>query len=76
MSKPNIRTINKMIAEKFPGYSLSQEKNYVSIVGPDTHEWYCSGVMVFRVSQMTPEAWLYEVEMGIKNKSTDFTDHS
>ena len=70
MSKPNIRTNNKMIAAKFPGYSLIQEYGYVRVQGPDTHTWYSSSVPVCYVSQMSPEKWLETVEEAIKNQST------
>lgn len=70
----NIRTINKMIAAKFPGYSIKQENGYVYVYGPDTHTWYSSTVTgVFRVSDLSPEAWVAEVAEAIKNQTTEST---
>lgn len=66
----NIRGINKMIDEKFPGYYLVQGEGYVYIWGNDAHEWYSTSFCVCRVSQLSPERWMDEVEEAIKNKTT------
>lgn len=70
MSKPNIRTVNRMIQAKFPEYSVVQGKGYVYIVGPDTDEWTATAIYTPRVSDFAPEWWVREVEIAIRDCGT------
>lgn len=70
MSKPNIRTVNKLIQSKFPEYSIVQGKGYVYIDGPDTAEWTATAIYTPRVSDQTPEQWLIDVECAVRDGGT------
>lgn len=71
MSKPNIRSVNKLIQGKHPGYAVVQGKGYVYITGPDTCAWTATAVWTPRVSDQTPEQWLAAVESAVRNGGTD-----
>ncbi len=72
MHRPNIRTVNKLIARDFPGYSLVQERNYVRLLGPDTHSWHSTMFPTYRVSDSSPREWLHDVCLAISRRSTTF----
>lgn len=71
MSKPNIRTVNKLIQSQYPGYVIVQGKGYVYVNGPDTCAWSATAIWTPRVSDQTPERWLADVERAISNGGTD-----
>jgi len=68
---PNIRTVNKLIQSQHPGYGVVQGSGYVYINGPDTSGWNGTAVWTPRVSDMTPERWLVEVERAVRNGGTN-----
>lgn len=71
-TKPNIRTINKMIQSKFAGYSIVQAKDCVYVTGPDVYNWDSVVVYTPRVSDQTPELWVQDVERAIQNNGTHY----
>ena len=71
MSRPNIRTVNKLIQSQHPGYVIVQGKGYVYVNGPDTCGWTSTAIWTPRVSDQTPEQWLADVERAIRNGGTD-----
>jgi hypothetical protein len=75
---PNIRTVNKMIDAKYPGYYLCQEYGYVYIWAKDTVEgglhpaaWFSTNTNVCRVAQHTPEEWVEIVGKAIEHVKVD-----
>lgn len=69
---PNIRTVNKMISAKHPGYFICQEYGYVYIWADDTVKgdlhpaaWYSTNTNICRVSHETPEEWVEIVTKAI-----------
>lgn len=72
MARPNIRTVNRLIAQHHPGYQIIQEDGCVRVLGPDTHEWASSCFMVYRVSHQSPEEWVADVGGAKARKSTEF----
>lgn len=70
MARPNIRTINRIIAAVYPGYSLVQEREYVRVVGPTTAYWEASGFPVCRIAHQTPQQWVCDVGRAIQQQST------
>ena len=75
MSKPNIRTVNKLIQIQHPGYVIVQGEGYVYVNGPDTCGWTATAIWTPRVSDQTPERWLADVERAIRNGGTDHVAH-
>ena len=71
-TKPNIRTVNKMIQSKFVGYSIVQAKDCVYITGPDVYKWDGTVVYTPRVSDQTPDMWVQDVERAIINGGTHY----
>lgn len=71
-TKPNIRTINKMIQSKFAGYSIVQAKDCVYVAGPNTYMWDSVVVYTPRVSDQTPDMWVQDVGRAIANSGTHY----
>lgn len=58
----NLRILNKMIEEKYPGIELVQGNGCCFFRGGETAKWRVNSVPTFSVNNLSAEEWMDELD--------------